>query len=319
MHFRIEEGDKFAIVAFANIGFEPELIEETPIDLGDGLWVLDRPHFELPHSWRKWIGSIKADRVNESNLLILAKRAGPDHETEKLQDEVDRLLYGLVLQGMPKHVAAYRLSDAVLHGETTVGQFTELYDHHSFEKRTPVSPETCKIAKVAANGIKETVSPIEFLRLQRGLIALIDASRERYMERALHQFVRATEALIVPRIGKSRKDFVHRCQTFTIANDIHRLTFESIYDIRSNVAHMHEWNGTATAEEASKDEHILRNRLHQIEALCLSIYLKIMTSARHREIFRTNASIEAFWSLPDDARADAWGERDNLINIGGAV
>ena len=320
MAFSLNEGEKFACIAFANVGLEPELLEQVPLDLGDNVWVLDRPHFDFPAFWRGWIGSIKADRVSDSNLFLLKKKESKtpdvlDHENQELIKEVEGVFYGIVLQGMPQHEAAYRLTGAVSGDKAGLRQFTEIYDHHAYAKKTPVSPHTCKIAKAVACGIGEMLSLTAFLRLQRGFKALIDATRARYLEVAVHQFVRAMDALIIPRVGSSKRDFAHRCQTFSVSNEVNRTVLEEIYDIRSNVEHMHEWNGVATTEEAMRDEPILRRRLYQIESLALSVYLKIMTSTMHRNIFHSNSTIQDFWTLPDDEKSRVWADKLDLTGI----
>jgi hypothetical protein len=140
MTFSLKEGEKFACVAFANVGVEPELLEQVPLDLGDDIRVLDRPHFDFPSYWREWIGSIKADRVSDSNLLLLRKRASKipavlDHENKELIKEVESVFHGIVLQGMPQDEAAYRLTGAISGGKSGLRQFTEIYDHHSYFRR----------------------------------------------------------------------------------------------------------------------------------------------------------------------------------------
>lgn len=320
MDFNLREGEKFACVAFANVGIEPELLEQVPLDLGDGVWVLDRPHFDFPAYWREWIGSIKADRVSDSNLFLLKKKESKtadvlDHENQELIKEVEAVFYGIALQGMPQHEAAYRLTGAVSGGKASLRQFTEIYDHHAYARKTPVSPHTCKIAKAVACGIREMLSLTAYRRLQRGFKALIDATRARYLEDAVHQFVRAMDALILPRVGSSKKDFAHRCQTFAFCNEANRIVLEEIYDIRSNVEHMHEWNGVAMTEEAVREGTIFRRRLCQIESLALSVYLKIMTSAIHRNIFYSDNKIQEFWALPDDEKAKVWAHRLDLTKI----
>jgi hypothetical protein len=159
------------------------------------------------------------------------------------------------------------------------------------------------------------LSTTDFLRLQRGFRALIDATRARYLEVAVHQFVRSMDALIFPRVGSSKRDFAHRCQIFSISSETNRTILEEIYDIRSNVEHMHEWNGLGTVAEARKGELILKTRLYQIESLALSVYLKIMTSPRHRNIFRSNDTIEEFWALRDHAKSRVWADNLDLTSI----
>jgi hypothetical protein len=52
-----------------------------------------------------------------------------------------------------------------------------------------------------------------FLRLQRGFDAWTRAVQEKRAEYRLHQFVRATEALVKPERSVTQRQFVHRCLT----------------------------------------------------------------------------------------------------------
>ena len=49
-------------------------------------------------------------------------------------------------------------------------------------------------------------------RIIRGLVTLFDGLKQTGQDR-LHQFVRSLEALILPDIGSTQKQFAHRCQT----------------------------------------------------------------------------------------------------------
>ena len=70
MTFSLNEAEKFACIAFANVGLEPELLEQVPLDLGDDVWVLDRPHFDFPAYWREWIGSVLPHLILDRSSLV---------------------------------------------------------------------------------------------------------------------------------------------------------------------------------------------------------------------------------------------------------
>jgi len=52
------------------------------------------------------------------------------------------------------------------------------------------------------------------VRLFRGWWALTNALQQFYASDRIHGFVRALEALVYPEVGKTEKQFVHRCSLF---------------------------------------------------------------------------------------------------------
>jgi hypothetical protein len=55
--------------------------------------------------------------------------------------------------------------------------------------------------------------------------------------------------------------------------------------------------------------------LRQTEALVLSAYFKIATSATHADIFKTDPAIDSFWSKPDHERRSVWGKPIKISEI----
>ncbi len=73
----------------------------------------------------------------------------------------------------------------------------------------------------AAMGANET----QFRRVVRGLNVLFKGLQEKVGQHRIHQFVRSLEALIFPDIGRTKKQFVHRCQIFASPGTTTRVTF----------------------------------------------------------------------------------------------
>jgi hypothetical protein len=73
----------------------------------------------------------------------------------------------------------------------------------------------------------------QYRRVIRGMNTLFNSLKETGQDR-LHQFVRSLEALILTDIGRTEKQFEHRCHIFARAgNDIRGLLLEC-FDMRSD-------------------------------------------------------------------------------------
>jgi hypothetical protein len=70
MPFDLPIGYKFACFALEGVSLDGQL--RAPIDLGNGLWVVSGPPFELGEAWREWLGSIEAERLQRCNITLLA-------------------------------------------------------------------------------------------------------------------------------------------------------------------------------------------------------------------------------------------------------
>ena len=81
MPFPLPVGHKFSCVALANAGVAREL--RTAIDLGDELWVLFEPPFELEGHWREWLGTVRAEYLSRANLVVLAHHASATAEANQ--------------------------------------------------------------------------------------------------------------------------------------------------------------------------------------------------------------------------------------------
>jgi hypothetical protein len=94
----IGDGEKYALV-----GLSVKL--EGPISTGEvapHLVVLADLKFDIPAHWREWLGTVRAEQVDDCNLLLVSKHSSSrpevlDDENQRLQHRVFNFYTGLVL------------------------------------------------------------------------------------------------------------------------------------------------------------------------------------------------------------------------------
>ena len=154
------------------------------------------------------------------------------------------------------------------------------YSSHCFTKQDFINCN--KIAKT----LTALNSSNEYQRFKRGLFAFLKAMSEKNGEFRFHQFVRAIEALLIPDIGKTKKQFKQRCQTFIYPdNDIINF-LEEVYDIRCEVEHLNSID--LAIKKFNKDnlhDH-LQLRIRQVEYLARDTYRYILTNQEILNIFK---------------------------------
>ena len=321
MDFDLKTGEKFACIAFEKLPIDDSISD--PLSLGDGLWTLPKHPFSLDQHWREWIGKIKAQKMDRCNFFFLATIGSErpevlDGETQMLQQRLNRLLYGLLLQGIPDPIDGFVVSGAQLSDGTHIRQYSEMRNFYNSKpkKRVKVNESICRQAKIFEESYARIEDSPDYERVKRGMKALTRAISERYIDERTHEFVRALEAVAKPEIGRSTAQFTHRCQTFALASDRTKVILEECYNIRSAVEHMNLVDDVFSG--CSSDEIQLRaeQRLQQIEKLATSVYFRLTNSPAHAKIFETDTSIDNFWSKRDDERRTVWGDPVDISLFG---
>src|SRR5690349_8155656 len=102
MPFKVSENDKFGLVAVHNVYTE---LKEAETQLSDRTWILTKVPFEIENTWQKWLGSLRTEKLSQSNLVLI--RAIPsltpkilDNEQMELGKHVTQLFYMLQLGGI---------------------------------------------------------------------------------------------------------------------------------------------------------------------------------------------------------------------------
>jgi hypothetical protein len=141
-------------------------------------------------------------------------------------------------------------------------------------------------------------------RLRRGFHAFVRAIQEYYGDERLHQFVRAVDAVVMPRIGRSRRDFIYRCQLFAGQSREARHVLENLYDLRSNAEHLNAPDGALRGDSAREREAVAFKRFYQAQALSMHVYDRIFSSPALLAAFATDEGTRQFWdnTFPDQAR-----------------
>lgn len=317
----IAPNEKFACFVFTRCS----MADTTPaeLELGPSTWATTTLDLKVAEHWAGWLGSITMEELKEASFVLYTTMpsARPkilDRENEDLTRHLDYLLYGLLLQGVPEYFKGYSLKGANVAGEVDVRQFSELKNYeptYEMPEFRPGAVELKLAASLAPRVRHVNEGKADWPRLRRGLKALFRGTAERDGEERLHQFVRALEALLRPEIGGTRRQFAHRIdQTFTMANDEMRETLLQIFDMRSQVEHVHPVLDVLEGDEQTRIA-VANRRTRQVDVLARSALRRVLSDASLLETFRTDAGIDAFWSLLDAVRVAAWGKRFDLRTV----
>jgi hypothetical protein len=136
------------------------------------------------------------------------------------------------------------------------------------------------------------------------MAAWLAGIRESYGDARLHQFVRATEALIRPRIGRTKKDFQHRGKLFIGESRQNEDLLGEVFDLRSAAEHMNDFSALFPPPEQDRRGWF---RSYQAESLAGFAYVRVFKNALRLRAFENDGSIDAFWQLREAERRALWG------------
>ncbi|RMG51404.1 MAG: hypothetical protein D6723_10720 [Acidobacteria bacterium] len=315
MKFRISKGYRFACMAL-KATFVASGLPEV-LDLGDGLWGLSSPPFEMAEHWQKWLGSIQTEHFSRSNLLLFATHPSDQigASDDGLRKRAMGLFYAILMHGVPHYDGALLLTGENQSGTIEVKSVVTPYPYRRLDKVLPARVDTniLKSAAQAAAGLRLISSDKgSYRRLKRGVEAWIRGMREDQGDNRLHEFVRALEALIKPETGRTRNQFVHRCQVFAGRSDQVRALLGELYDLRSYTEHMNDWQGVIKKVSPLSPEETGLLRAFQAELLASYVYRRILKEDNLRSIFINDDRIEQFWKKPDHEQTKCWGRTVDL-------
>lgn len=319
----LKPGDKFACLALDNVSVEfPAGTEE--VLLSESVTISARVPFAVDRFWIAELGRMQAERWSRCNLAIIvgasARRPGIQDEQEKeLFDLANRVLFGLLLQGMP-YLGGSGVS---LAGEIRPREDPHVwsqgsgleYKHVDGSATRTIDRASMLRALPLALAIGELFADVRdgALRLRRGFRALERAWREPRAEDRLHSSVRAIEALILPDPGHTRRQFIERAGAFAEGGGE---VLGEIYDLRSKVEHMHFWRDALPArmgDRAAEERGSVRSL--QAERIATSCYRRLFENRELRASFSEEQGIRAFWGEQPDSRIARWGSRVRLSAV----
>ena len=322
MPHRFQENSHFVLIAVNNAYTH---LPDEPFQLSDGTWILPRmPVTDDLGTWREWLGSIRWNRLHAANLGLLVEEhsdtpgvLGGEHQ--RLSRDLGLLYYMLHLGGgieISENEGVDRLAGSSVNGVPQIRQVQQMPTFYRSQGSSgaPITRDWLEGSLVLRAGFAETeAEKAQFERIIRGIITLFKGKEEQVGQDRLHQFVRSLEALILPEQGKTRKQFVDRCQTFARAGvDTKNLLLEA-FDMRSATEHLNPWDEAVRQRyPLGKREAVCLQRTRQIERLACDAYSRLLRNPALREHFRTDDAIAKFWNLPDSQRCELWGTPLNV-------
>ncbi len=239
---------KFAFLAFTNVRVD---IPNVGITLPDGTEVVTKFPIELDSQWQSWLG-IQASQVSGANL-VLARRATngfppeslpiSDNTNWDLAKQIENVFSMLRLFGTIEYESAFLIIGHVQKGRAVCQNFSKFGRYEITRGCLPwiireeqlVNAANLSQAKAS---LLASFADVRNARIFRGWWALTTALQQFYASDRIHGFVRALEALIYPEIGKTEKQFIHRCSLFAASSaskDTARQALEEAYKMRCDV------------------------------------------------------------------------------------
>jgi hypothetical protein len=307
----IADGEKYALIGLsANV--ERDLRQGL---IGQGLWVATGPKFQVPSHWKEWLGSIRAEEIESANLFLISKIKSEqpdilDGENQSLQHVVSLFYVGLLLAST--FSTAYKpiiLTGSRHNDEIDIrqeGEF-EIPIRCAFKPYPELTAEHIETGARIAGKIKTletTALPSGQWRLFRVLHLYQEARTTHDILDRLHQYSRCIDGLILPSVGKTKRQFKSRTELL-IGPGHHDLMGE-IYDVRSAVEHLHENRYLEGFDRELRLDLLKKEAI--TEHIARTSISRIVENSALWPHFANTQCLSAFWSLPASNKRDIWGE-----------
>jgi hypothetical protein len=307
----IGDGEKYALIALA-----VSLDDTVPLQrMTPNHWAFADNRFNMPPHWREWLGTIRTEEVEGSNLFLLCKAASQtpgvyDAENTELKRRAGHFYSGLLLASSfaPAH------SPVMLSGSRRDGEIG-VRSQDNFEPAIPsmvrhYPPVTFTDLQLAAK-LAEKIGVMETAPLSGGPWRLFRIFHLYLKTRTmcdnmdrLHQYCRCIDGLIVPDIGKTRNQFKSRTELFIGLR--HHTLMGDTYDVRSAVEHLHENKYLEVFERNARLD--LVQKLEMMEYIARSALVRILLDSSLWPHFANTTALQAFWALEERERRKLWGD-----------
>jgi len=313
----IRDGQKYALITLG-VNVSPDIPTGA---ITENLSLLTSNALQFPQDWRAWLGSIRVEQLETSNLFIVSVRdsrtpAILDGENDVLRDHVWKFYCGLILAShfTPAEEPAL-FTGACRNGEIDIRSVANLdlpapRLFHSY-------PEIVRQEIVLAGQLGENLIELEQAHIAGGRWRLFHAldiyikarSRTDILDR-IHQYCRCIDGLILPEPGRTKQQFKSRTELF-IGPRHHELVGQ-IYDIRSAVEHLHENRYLEQFDRGTRLDLVMKEAF--IEYVARNALARTLSN---REIWLHFVNVEAltrFWALSANDQRQIWGDQIDPMN-----
>jgi hypothetical protein len=317
--FNLQPNDKYGLIIIPKVYIADTLPEE--IQLAPDLWIYRKTNFNLSENWKKWIGSLSTDRLEKADLFLVSK--GPstapkvlDGDNERYKKRIFDFYIGLLISASALyHDSPFILTGAHIGDEVDVRQVGD-YKTPQYIPGSPYDKIDLNHLNTAAS-IAEALKQIQGTGKHHRLIRVIRTFYEGIVEdragKALHQFIRCIEGLILPEIGNTKRRFLSRTELFI--GPRHHELMGILYDIRSAVEHMHDpFYYLSIKDEKEREATIFKSSLEakSIAQYCIK---RILTRESLRKHFENEVTIRSFWDLDNAEKRKLWGDTLDIDTI----
>lgn len=259
----IPDKSKFALIAVKDAYTDFSDSEDFSIQLSDGILVRSKIPVDMDKGWKEWIGSLRFKEFEEADLVLICSEKSDNPEIldahhNNLGNKLTQFFNVLQLDGVLEYCVSNLILGSFYDERFEIRQMAKLPLFFRTKDYTPLplSVKTLEKAVLMRKSLEEIGSITDsYVRLIRGWNVLMDGLQRNAGEERIHQFVRALEALILPDVGKTKRQFIHRCQTFTNANSNNNLVLNEAFNLRSMSEHLNDWEPALDSypEDQEKD------------------------------------------------------------------
>jgi len=304
---------KFSFLALRNACLGDDLT--FPLELGNGLWILNEFPLEVSEFWKQRLGEYQIDNVKKSNfILFLFKESNSlnirDEESQDLDLIRDYCFDILTLNLIPSFNKIFKFCGYYDNDHLMIWNISSVFPPPYFQIEAPISKSHLSALPPSANMLKQIMftSEEDYWRFKRGYISLMQGVSERFEDQRIHKFVRAIEAFLNCREGQSKRDFAHRGGLLIGVDEDKKKILKEIYSLRSCAEHMNKYDLVLQEYSEEDRKKINYQRVYQAERLACELYLRLLNQPALHEILKDNVEVENFWNKPDDEIVKIWGK-----------
>jgi hypothetical protein len=319
----LSDNSKFAFIAIQRAYTELDRSTDLPLKLSNGICVLSKLPIEIENEWKEWIGTLRCRELEKANLFFIfsIKSDNPeilDAQHKTIGEKLINFFNALQLNGVLEYSNLNLIIGSYYENNSVIRQMAKLDQFYQTKGSNPSSLNKESLCRTVL--LEKGLDDINnrnnsFFKLIRGWHALMRGLQSAIGEDRIHQFVRSLEALILPEIGKTKKQFINRCKTFAIENIDSHVIFDEAFALRSMCEHLNDWNNALKSYPANERENQAFLRTRQMERLACFTYSKILENTAIRNNFKSEKDINVFWELDAKTRIKQWGHQIDLSNV----